>query len=91
MPAKPLLQKTPFSFDVSVWEILWPLAVGARLAIAAPGRIREPGFSDAVIASRCDDAAFRAADARAFHCRAGGEALRRSSGCLPAVKPCRRS
>ena len=37
-----LLQKTPFSFDVSVWEILWPLAVGARLAIAAPGAHREP-------------------------------------------------
>ncbi|QHO75456.1 non-ribosomal peptide synthetase [Bradyrhizobium sp. CCBAU 051011] len=37
-----LLQKTPFSFDVSVWEILWPLAAGARLAIAAPGAHREP-------------------------------------------------
>ncbi|MEH2523002.1 MULTISPECIES: non-ribosomal peptide synthase/polyketide synthase [unclassified Bradyrhizobium] len=37
-----LLQKTPFSFDVSVWEILWPLAAGARLAIAAPGVHREP-------------------------------------------------
>ena len=37
-----LLQKTPFSFDVSVWEILWPLATGARLAIAAPGAHREP-------------------------------------------------
>ncbi|MGJ5203811.1 non-ribosomal peptide synthase/polyketide synthase [Bradyrhizobium sp. HKCCYLR20261] len=37
-----LLQKTPFSFDVAVWEILWPLAVGARLAIAEPGAHREP-------------------------------------------------
>ncbi|WOH53420.1 non-ribosomal peptide synthase/polyketide synthase [Bradyrhizobium sp. sBnM-33] len=37
-----LLQKTPFSFDVSVWEILWPLATGARLAIATPGAHREP-------------------------------------------------
>ncbi|MCA6120231.1 amino acid adenylation domain-containing protein, partial [Bradyrhizobium sp. WSM 1738] len=37
-----LLQKTPFSFDVSVWEILWPLVSGARLAIAAPGAHREP-------------------------------------------------
>src|SRR5215218_3857070 len=26
-----VLQKTPYSFDVSVWEFLWPLAVGARL------------------------------------------------------------
>ncbi|HEU4884453.1 MAG TPA: condensation domain-containing protein, partial [Longimicrobium sp.] len=30
-----VLQKTPFSFDVSVWELFWPLAVGARLVIAA--------------------------------------------------------
>ncbi|UPJ46488.1 non-ribosomal peptide synthase/polyketide synthase [Bradyrhizobium sp. 200] len=45
-----LLQKTPFSFDVSVWEILWPLAVGARLAIAAPGAHREPRLLiDAVV------------------------------------------
>ncbi|HDS1681406.1 TPA: amino acid adenylation domain-containing protein, partial [Pseudomonas putida] len=26
-----VLQKTPFSFDVSVWEFLWPLQTGARL------------------------------------------------------------
>ncbi|WP_315833220.1 non-ribosomal peptide synthetase [Bradyrhizobium prioriisuperbiae] len=37
-----LLQKTPVSFDVSVWELFWPLAAGARLAIAAPGAHREP-------------------------------------------------
>jgi amino acid adenylation domain-containing protein len=28
-----ILQKTNFCFDVSVWEILWPLIVGAKLAI----------------------------------------------------------
>lgn len=37
-----VLQKTPFSFDVSVWEFLWPLMVGAKLAIAAPGAHRDP-------------------------------------------------
>ncbi|MBN3107909.1 AMP-binding protein, partial [Pectobacterium brasiliense] len=26
-----VLQKTPFSFDVSVWEFFWPLLYGARL------------------------------------------------------------
>ena len=26
-----MLQKTPFSFDVSVWEFFWPLMVGAKL------------------------------------------------------------
>ncbi|MDR5852260.1 non-ribosomal peptide synthetase [Caballeronia sp. LZ003] len=37
-----VLQKTPFSFDVSVWEFFWPLMVGARLAIAAPEAHRDP-------------------------------------------------
>jgi amino acid adenylation domain-containing protein len=39
-----VLQKTPFSFDVSVWEFFWPLAAGARLVIAAPGAHRDPGL-----------------------------------------------
>ena len=37
-----VLQKTPFSFDVSVWEFFWPLMTGARLVIAAPGEHRDP-------------------------------------------------
>ncbi len=32
-----VLQKTPFSFDVSVWEFFWPLLAGARLVVARPG------------------------------------------------------
>ncbi|GAB1543624.1 non-ribosomal peptide synthetase [Scytonema sp. NUACC21] len=32
-----VLQKTPFSFDVSVWEFFWPLIVGASLIVAKPG------------------------------------------------------
>ena len=32
-----VLQKTPFSFDVSVWEVFWPLMNGACLVIAQPG------------------------------------------------------
>lgn len=31
-----VLQKTPFSFDVSVWEFFWPLLSGATLVIARP-------------------------------------------------------
>jgi len=38
------LQKTPFSFDVSVWEILLPLVCGARMAIAKPGGHRDPKY-----------------------------------------------
>ncbi len=37
-----VLQKTPYSFDVSVWEFFWPLAVGSRLVVAQPGDHREP-------------------------------------------------
>ncbi|MBY6366097.1 non-ribosomal peptide synthetase [Rhodococcoides corynebacterioides] len=37
-----VLQKTPATFDVSVWEFFWPLRVGARLVIAEPGVHREP-------------------------------------------------
>lgn len=31
-----VLQKTPYSFDVSVWEFFWPLITGARLIVAQP-------------------------------------------------------
>ena len=41
-PGDTVLQKTPFSFDVSVWELFWPLLAGARLAFARPGEHRDP-------------------------------------------------
>ncbi|WP_327351861.1 non-ribosomal peptide synthetase [Streptomyces sp. NBC_01304] len=37
-----VLQKTPVSFDVSVWELFWPLLTGARLVLAGPGGHRDP-------------------------------------------------
>ncbi|WP_437334473.1 amino acid adenylation domain-containing protein [Sorangium sp. So ce394] len=36
-----VLQKTPFSFDVSVWEFFWPLITGAGLVVARPGDHRD--------------------------------------------------
>ncbi|QHD06666.1 non-ribosomal peptide synthetase [Pseudomonas sp. R76] len=39
-----VLQKTPFSFDVSVWEFFWPLFTGARLVMARPGGHKEPEY-----------------------------------------------
>lgn len=39
-----VLQKTPFTFDVSVWEFFWPLLFGARLAIAEPEGHKDPGY-----------------------------------------------
>ncbi|WAH56504.1 non-ribosomal peptide synthase/polyketide synthase [Pseudomonas silvicola] len=41
-PQDVVLQKTPFSFDVSVWEFFWPLSTGARLVMAGPGDHRDP-------------------------------------------------
>jgi amino acid adenylation domain-containing protein len=43
-PADAVLQKTPFSFDVSVWEFFWPLSVGARLVLARPGGQRDAAY-----------------------------------------------
>ncbi|MGB8690508.1 MAG: amino acid adenylation domain-containing protein [Microcoleus sp.] len=39
-----VLQKTPFSFDVSVWEFFWPLLVGARLVMASPEGHKDPAY-----------------------------------------------
>ncbi|HEX3130157.1 MAG TPA: amino acid adenylation domain-containing protein [Thermoanaerobaculia bacterium] len=43
-PEDRVLQKTPFSFDVSVWEFFWPLIVGARLVVARPGGHQDPAY-----------------------------------------------
>ncbi|MDF0732854.1 amino acid adenylation domain-containing protein, partial [Pseudomonas entomophila] len=45
-----VLQKTPFSFDVSVWEFFWPLQVGARLVMARPGGHRDPSYLRDILA-----------------------------------------
>jgi amino acid adenylation domain-containing protein len=39
-----VLQKTPVSFDVSVWELFWPLCVGATVVLAAPGGHRDSRY-----------------------------------------------
>src|SRR6185369_11054826 len=50
-PEDRLLQKTPFTFDASVWEFFVPLMSGARLAMAQPGGHREAGYLvDTIIA-----------------------------------------
>lgn len=40
-PIDRVLQKTPFSFDVSVWEFFWPWLTGACLVIAPPDAHRD--------------------------------------------------
>ncbi|WP_067862087.1 amino acid adenylation domain-containing protein [Nocardia shimofusensis] len=37
-----ILQKTPATFDVSVWELMWWAITGARVALLAPGGERDP-------------------------------------------------
>ena len=45
-----VLQKTPTTFDVSVWELFAALASGSRLVIAAPEGHRDPAYLADVIA-----------------------------------------
>nr|QLY89263.1 pseudodesmin synthetase [Pseudomonas sp.] len=47
--ADAVLQKTPFSFDVSVWEFFWPLMNGARLVMARPEGHKDPAYLGEVI------------------------------------------
>ncbi len=44
-----ILQKTPATFDVSVWEFFLPIIVGAELVMAAPGAHRDPAAIAAAI------------------------------------------
>ena len=39
-----ILQKTPFTFDVSGWELFWPLLHGACLVLARPGGHRDTAY-----------------------------------------------
>jgi acyl-coenzyme A synthetase/AMP-(fatty) acid ligase len=39
-----VLQKTPFSFDVSVWEFFWPLIIGSQLVMAVPEGHRDRDY-----------------------------------------------
>ncbi|WP_323643970.1 AMP-binding protein, partial [Pectobacterium carotovorum] len=43
-PDDRVLQKTPFSFDVSVWEFFWPLLYVARLVMARPDGHKDAAY-----------------------------------------------
>ncbi|WP_226488293.1 non-ribosomal peptide synthetase [Pseudomonas sp. B20] len=47
-----VLQKTPISFDASVWEIFWPLSSGIALVLARPDGQRDPAYLAQVIQER---------------------------------------
>lgn len=46
-----ILQKTPCSFDVSVWEFMLPFTHGPRMAVAADGAHRDPAALTAELRS----------------------------------------
>ncbi|MGW1729346.1 non-ribosomal peptide synthetase, partial [Streptomyces sp. NPDC002306] len=39
-----VLHKTPVGFDVSVWELFWPLVSGATMVVARPGGHRDARY-----------------------------------------------
>nr|WP_042178674.1 non-ribosomal peptide synthetase [Kibdelosporangium sp. MJ126-NF4]CTQ99022.1 Non-ribosomal peptide synthetase [Kibdelosporangium sp. MJ126-NF4] len=43
-PSDVVVHKTPLGFDVAVWELLLPLATGARLVLAKPGAHGDPDY-----------------------------------------------
>jgi amino acid adenylation domain-containing protein len=47
-----VLQKTPFSFDVSVWEFFWPLLAGARMVVARPEGHKDSAYLARLIAEQ---------------------------------------
>jgi amino acid adenylation domain-containing protein len=62
-----VLQKTPYSFDVSVWEFFWPLITGATLVMATPGGHRDPGhLARTLVAERITTVHFVPSMLRAF-------------------------
>ncbi|NJR49193.1 MAG: amino acid adenylation domain-containing protein [Leptolyngbyaceae cyanobacterium CSU_1_3] len=47
-----VLQKTPFGFDVSVWEFFWTLMTGARLVVARPEGHKDSAYLAQLIAEQ---------------------------------------
>ncbi len=50
-PGESVLQKTPYTFDVSVWELFWPMQTGARLVIAKPEGHKDTDYLTTLICS----------------------------------------
>ncbi|MFC4296783.1 amino acid adenylation domain-containing protein [Castellaniella hirudinis] len=87
-PEDRILQKTPATFDVSVWELFLPFLSGARLVVAPPDAHRDPAwlcrlmrahritvlhFVPSMLAAVLDEPAARGLEARLVFC--SGEAL----------------
>ncbi|HEY4022233.1 MAG TPA: amino acid adenylation domain-containing protein, partial [Pseudonocardiaceae bacterium] len=44
VPGEAVLHKTPIGFDVSGWELFWPLSTGATMVLARPGGHQDPAY-----------------------------------------------
>ncbi len=44
-----ILQKTPYSFDVSVWEFFWPIMTGASMVLARPDGHKDSTYMSKLI------------------------------------------
>ncbi|WP_444543745.1 amino acid adenylation domain-containing protein, partial [Nocardia concava] len=48
-PGDVVLHKTPITFDISTWELFWPLQTGAAVVIAEPDGHRDPAYIASLI------------------------------------------
>jgi amino acid adenylation domain-containing protein/non-ribosomal peptide synthase protein (TIGR01720 family) len=66
-PGERVLQKTPIGFDVSVWELFWPLLAGGCLVLARPGGHLDSSYLiDTIVAQQVTTVHFVPAMLRAF-------------------------
>ena len=85
-PGDVVLQKTPASFDVSVWEFFWPLLAGARMVLARPGGHKDAAYlRDLIRARGGDHRPLRAVHARRLPGRGGRRGRRRRP--MPGAAP----
>ncbi|MDJ0842319.1 MAG: amino acid adenylation domain-containing protein, partial [Acidobacteriota bacterium] len=49
-PEHRVMLKTPYTFDVSLWELFWPFQAGATLVIARPEGHKDPRYLAGLIA-----------------------------------------
>ncbi|NKY52405.1 amino acid adenylation domain-containing protein [Nocardia vermiculata] len=47
-----VLHKTPITFDISTWELFWPLQTGAAIVVAEPDGHRDPAYLSRVVTQR---------------------------------------
>nr|WP_264294042.1 AMP-binding protein [Diaphorobacter aerolatus] len=89
--ADTVLHKAQFGFDVSCWEIFWPLTSGARLVVANPGDHRDPArIVELIERHQITTMNFVPAMLQAFLAHPGIEAHTRLKHLIVGERRCRR-